>query len=125
VELARFVLAAGGGEWGEPNLWWWFLHSFLLGLRCGWGETLHRPNVTGTATLVTGHHVSQQCQWALVSLKAMPLNYLQCSGPALAKKLSKYLGESLFDLRCPGLIKDALLLRYSNGMIELFQISIV
>jgi hypothetical protein len=55
----------------------------------GGGKTLRRPNVTGTATLVTGHHVSQQCQWAWVILNAMPLNSLISSGPASAKKLVK------------------------------------
>jgi hypothetical protein len=62
VELARFVLAAGGGERSGPNMLWWLLFSFMLGLRGGWGETFHRLNVSETATHVTGHYVSQQCQ---------------------------------------------------------------
>jgi hypothetical protein len=37
VELARFVLAAGGGERSGPNMLLWLLFSFILGLRGGWG----------------------------------------------------------------------------------------
>jgi len=33
VELARFQLAAGGGERSGPNMLLWFLFSFMLGLR--------------------------------------------------------------------------------------------
>jgi hypothetical protein len=61
VELTRFVLAAGGGERSGPNMLW-LLFSFMLGLREGWGGTLHRLNVSETATHVTGHCVSQECQ---------------------------------------------------------------
>jgi hypothetical protein len=61
VELARFVWAAGGGERSGANMLW-FLFSFVLGLRGGWGETFHRLNVSETATDGTGHRVSQQCQ---------------------------------------------------------------
>ena len=34
----RPVLAAGGGERSGPNVLWWLLFSFMLGLRLGWGE---------------------------------------------------------------------------------------
>ena len=33
VELARFLLAAGGGERSGPNMLLWLLFSFKLGLR--------------------------------------------------------------------------------------------
>jgi hypothetical protein len=33
VELARFHLAAGGGERSGPNMLLWLLISFMLGLR--------------------------------------------------------------------------------------------
>jgi hypothetical protein len=62
VELARFVLAAGGGERSGPNMLLWLLFSFMLGLRGGGGATIQRRNVSETATRVTGHYVSQQCQ---------------------------------------------------------------
>jgi hypothetical protein len=75
VELARFVLAAGGGERSEPNMVQWFLMYFLLGLPGGWGETLHGPNCTETASLVTGRYVSQQRQFALFSLESHAREY--------------------------------------------------
>jgi len=38
VELDRFQLAAGGGEWSGPNMSLWLLFSFMLG--SAWrGET--------------------------------------------------------------------------------------
>ena len=52
MELARFQLAAGGGERSGPNVLLWFLVSFLLGLRGGWGETLRRLNVSETALML-------------------------------------------------------------------------
>jgi hypothetical protein len=36
VDLARFVLAAGGGERSGPNMLLWLLFSFMLGLLGGW-----------------------------------------------------------------------------------------
>ena len=38
VELARFRLAAGGGERSGPNMLLWLLFSFMLGLRGGLGK---------------------------------------------------------------------------------------
>jgi hypothetical protein len=43
VELARFLLAAGGGEWSGPNMLLWLLFSFILGLRWGSGGNLSSP----------------------------------------------------------------------------------
>jgi len=37
MELARFPLAAGGGERSGPDMLQWCLFSFMLGLRGGWG----------------------------------------------------------------------------------------
>jgi hypothetical protein len=62
VELARFQLAAGGGRRSEPNVVLWFLFTFVLGLHGGWGKTWRRQNVSETASHVTGHYASQQCQ---------------------------------------------------------------
>jgi hypothetical protein len=75
VELARFVLAAGGGEWSEPNMLQLFLLQLPLGLRGGWGETLHGPNCTETASHVTGRYESQQRQFATVSLESHAREY--------------------------------------------------
>jgi hypothetical protein len=46
--------------------------SDLVPVRFAWRVrgTLHRPNLTETATLVTGRYVSQQCQCALVYLES-------------------------------------------------------
>jgi hypothetical protein len=61
VELVRFVLAAGASERIGPNMSW-LPFSFVSGLRRGWGEIFHLLNVSETATHITGHYVSQQCQ---------------------------------------------------------------
>lgn len=70
MELARFLLAAGGGERSEPNMLQSLLFTFLLGLRVGWGEPVRRPNVIEAITLVTERCVSHQCQFALASLES-------------------------------------------------------
>jgi hypothetical protein len=54
----------------DPNMLLWFLFSFLLGLLGRWGETFHRLNVSETATHVTRHYVSQQCQ---MRMRIVPL----------------------------------------------------
>lgn len=43
VDLARFLLAAGGGERSDPNMLQSFLFTFLLGLRVGWEGTSATP----------------------------------------------------------------------------------
>ena len=51
VELARFQLAAGGGERSGRNMLW-LLFAFMLGLFRDWGETLRLVNVSETALML-------------------------------------------------------------------------
>jgi hypothetical protein len=75
VELARFVLVAGGGERSGPNMLW-LLFSFMVRLSGGWGETFRRLSVSETATHVTGHDVSQQCQIRMRNCAAMRVEFI-------------------------------------------------
>jgi len=52
VELARFLLAAGGGERSGTNMLLWLLFPFMLGLNGGWGEISRRLNVSETALML-------------------------------------------------------------------------
>ena len=45
VELARFHLAAGGGEWSGPNMLLWLLLSFVLGI-CKGGDFVTSERVS-------------------------------------------------------------------------------
>ena len=58
MELARFPLVAGGGEWSGPNMLQWCLFWFMLGLCGGWGEILRHMNVSETA------HILWDAAWA-------------------------------------------------------------
>ena len=69
MELDRFQLAAGGGERSAPNILEQFLFSFMLGLRFGWGENRASSERDQKLLHMLGHYVSQQCQYALVSLE--------------------------------------------------------
>jgi len=73
VELARFQLAAGGGERSGPNVLLWFLVSFLLGLRGGWGEALHRLNVSETALMLRDATWANNAKCVLVVMQSQAL----------------------------------------------------
>jgi hypothetical protein len=54
--------------------------SVLVHVRIAWGENFHRLNVSETATHVTGHYVSQQCQMRMrscTSVQPCPWNLLR------------------------------------------------
>ena len=61
VELARFQLAAGGGERSGPNMLLWLLFSFMLGLRRVGGNIASCESVRNVSYVI-GHYVNQQCQ---------------------------------------------------------------
>jgi hypothetical protein len=67
-------LAAGGGERSVPNILESFLFSLMLGLNSGrrGGGVSASSERDQKLLQMLGLYVSQQCQYALVSLKAMP-----------------------------------------------------
>ena len=73
MELDRFPLVAGGGEPSSPKILESFLFSLVLGLRSGRGGGCSASSERDQKLLqMLVLNVSQQCQYALVSLKAVP-----------------------------------------------------
>jgi hypothetical protein len=75
----------------------WFLFSFMLGLRGGWGERASYERVRNCSH-VMGHYVSQQCQTAHSLLcKAVRLKFSRIFGMSYKLDLSKKI--EIFEVR--------------------------
>jgi hypothetical protein len=80
VELVRFQLAAGGSWRSEPDMVLWLLFAFVLGVHEGGGK-MASPNVSETASHVTGHYACQQCEMRMGCFANSGVcNSLRCSG---------------------------------------------